>query len=218
MRAATVLQACATGLGESALAAIPHCFRRSAVDYWRPWTPAPRRELLQISLRVKEARTARVLSCLLTARSDGLFSLWMSGRMNKVQLLDYLHGTLKENRPQASTDGLDLLSRGLAARLLATKGLTAGIAAADRVTLDRVWGQPDLADMVSADIAAIRRKAPDLQDFVDQSIAASLGAGLEPTGKDAEAAARIRWLAEAWRALQAARRSSRPSSTDARSR
>ena len=74
--------------------AITRCFRRNAGYYWRRWTPAPRRELLQVSLGVKEARTARILSSLLTARSDCLFSHWMSGRMNKDQLLAYRHRVL----------------------------------------------------------------------------------------------------------------------------
>ena len=67
-----------------ALPAISHCFRRDAVYYWRRWTPAPKRILLQVGLAVKEPRTARSLSSRLTARSEELFPLWSAGQMNKA--------------------------------------------------------------------------------------------------------------------------------------
>ena len=66
--------------------AISHCFRRDAVYYWRRWTPAPKRVLLQVGLAVKDPRTARTLSFILTARSEELFPLWSAGQMNKSQL------------------------------------------------------------------------------------------------------------------------------------
>src|SRR5690606_35813100 len=80
--------------GACRLPAIAHCFRRDAVYYWRRWTPGPRRALLQLGLAVKDPRTARRLSSLLTARSEELFPLWTAGQMNKSQLLDYLHRCL----------------------------------------------------------------------------------------------------------------------------
>ena len=61
------------------MSAIPNSFRRDAVYYRRRWMPGDPRELIQLSLGVKEARTARALSFALTALSDGLFSTGQMG-------------------------------------------------------------------------------------------------------------------------------------------
>lgn len=188
-----------------ALPAISHCFRRDAVYYWRRWTPAPRRILLQISLAVKDPRTARRLSSVLTARSEELFPLWSTGHMNKSQLLKYLHDCLAKGRPQTTRDGLLALAEGLASRALATRGLAAELSKGDRTALDRQWGQPGLADDVARAMAQAKRHPPDLETFIDQSIMASLSFDNEPTGGDAEQAAKVRLLAAASLAFQAAK-------------
>ncbi len=176
--------------------AISHCFRRDAVYYWRRWTPGPKRVLLQVCLGVKEPRTARSLSSRLTARSEELFPLWIASRMNKTQLLNYLHQCLAQERAQPSGNGMAELSRGLASRILATRGLRASLSSADRVALDRQWGQPGLADDVALAIKRQRASPPDLRDFVAKSLDASQSTGSEPTGEDAEQAAQVRLTLE----------------------
>jgi integrase len=188
-----------------ALPAISHCFRRDAVYYWRRWTPGPRRTLVQLSLAVKDARTARTLSSVLTARSEELFPLWSAGQMNKSQLLQYLHECLATGRRRSSSDGFSDLAQALSLRMLATRGFDAKLSAADRVALERQWGQPELVNSVVHAMAQTKRHPPDVETFVDQSIAASLSVGREPTGEDAEQAARVRLLAAASLALQSAR-------------
>lgn len=185
--------------------AIAHCFRRDAVYYWRRWTPGPRRTLLQLGLAVKDPRTARRLSSRLTARSEELFPLWTAGQMNKSQLLDYLHHCLAQGRHRFGGDGLQALASGLASRTLATRGMDAQLSDSDHVALDRQWGQPGLAERVSQSMQQTQRTGPDLHDYVARSIDASLAAGGEPSGSDAEQATRVRWLADAALAFQAAK-------------
>ncbi|MGV8856219.1 MAG: hypothetical protein ACOH2L_16430 [Devosia sp.] len=187
------------------LPAISHCFRRDAVYYWRRWTPAPRRILLQVSLAVKDPRTARRLSSVLTAKSEELFPLWSAGNMNKSQLLQYLHDCLAKGRRQIPRDGLADLAEALALRVLATRGMASELSTGDRVAIDRQWGQPGLADDVARIMTQTKRQPPDLVDFVDQSIAASLSVASAPTGGDAEQAAGVRLLAAASLAFQAAK-------------
>lgn len=62
---------------------IPNCYRRGAVYYWRRWTPAPARFLVQIALGVKDRGTAHLLSSRLTAQSDVLFATWGMRAMNR---------------------------------------------------------------------------------------------------------------------------------------
>ncbi len=185
--------------------AISHCFRRDAVYYWRRWTPAPKRVLLQVGLAVKDPRTARALSSILTVRSEELFPLWSAGHMNKSQLLQYLHHCLAQGRRHRPRDGLAELAQGLASRVLATRGLSAELTEQDRVGLDRQWGQPGLADDVSRAMEEAKRRPPDLETFVTQSIEASQSVAREPAGEDAEQAAKARLLADASLAFQAAR-------------
>ena len=100
-------------------------------------------------------------------------------------------------------DGLNELANGLASRVLATRGLAAELSEGDRVALDRQWGQPGLADAVARVMTQTKRHPPDLDALVDQSIGASLSFGDEPTGEDAEQAAKVRLLAQASLAFQA---------------
>lgn len=60
---------------------IPNCHRRNAVYYWRRWPPGFLRALLQVSLGVKEPRTVRSLSLMLTAKSEELFPRYRAGQM-----------------------------------------------------------------------------------------------------------------------------------------
>ena len=185
--------------------AIPNCYRRQAVYYWRRWTPAPRRALLQLSLDVKDAGTARTLSSHLTATSSELFPLWAAGQMNKSQLLQYLRDCLTAARQRASGDGVSALANALSLRLLATRGLDTELTAADRMAIYRQWGQPELADLTCDAIEYTKRQPPDPSEFVDQSIKAALSVGSAMTGEDAEQAARVRMLAEASHAFRSAK-------------
>ena len=182
--------------------AIPNCHRRSAVYYWRRWTPGPRRVLLQVSLGVKEPRTARSLSLMLTAKSEELFPRYRAGQMNKTELLTYLHHCLDQSRPSQCADGIDLLSSGLAAHMAATRGPSARLDTGDRMGLNKAWGQSGLAERVEESLRARRRAEPNVEQFIIDSVTASLALGREPSGVDTEQAARVRWLAEALQAFQ----------------
>jgi hypothetical protein len=186
------------------LPAISHCHRRNAAYYWRRWTPAPRRSLLQIALGVKELGTARRLSSALTARSEDLFPLYLAGKMNKSELTAYLRRCLDEARQFPPLATRDNLAHALALRTIAIRGLGVSLTDNDRIALDRAWGQPDLWKRVESAIKDVTRQEPSPQQFVEDSIEASLSVGRNPTGHDAEQAARARWLAEAVVAFQAA--------------
>lgn len=125
--------------------------------------------------------------------------------MNKSQLLDYLHHCLAQGRRRFGGDGLQALASGLAFRTLATRGVDAQLSDSDHFALDRQWGQAGLAERVSQSMQQTQRTAPDLHDYVARSIDASLAAGGEPSGSDAEQATRVRWLADAALAFEAAK-------------
>lgn len=184
--------------------AISHCHRRNAAYYWRRWTPNPRRSLLQIALGVKDLGTARRLSFTLTTRSEDVFPLYAAGKMNKAELTAYLRRCLDEARDFAPLATKDNLAHALALRTIAIRGLGASLSDNDRIALDRGWAQPDLGNRVESAINDVRRQEPSPQQFVEDSIKASLSVGRNPTGYDAEQAARARWLAEAARAFEAA--------------
>src|SRR5215217_3090925 len=74
---------------------IPNCYRRGAVYYWRRWTPAPDRFLIQIALGVKDQGSARRLSSRLTAQSEVLFATWGTRSMNKTELQIYFSRCLE---------------------------------------------------------------------------------------------------------------------------
>ena len=184
--------------------AISHCHRRNAAYYWRRWTPNPRRSLLQIALGVKDLGTARRLSFTLTTKSEDVFPLYAAGKMNKAELTAYLRRCLDEARDFQPLATKDNLAHALALRTIAIRGLGASLSDNDRIALDRGWGQPDLGNRVESAINDVRRQEPSSQQFVEDSIKASLSVGRNPSGHDAEQAARARWLAEAARAFEAA--------------
>ncbi|MBK1794461.1 hypothetical protein JHL21_08085 [Devosia sp. WQ 349] len=184
--------------------AISHCHRRNAAYYWRRWTPNPHRSLLQIALGVKDIGTARRLSFTLTTRSEDVFPLYTAGKMNKAELTAYLRRCLDEARDFPPLATKDNLAHALALRTIAIRGLDAFLTDNDRIALDRGWGQPDLGNRVESAIKDVRRQEPSPQQFVEDSITASLSVGRNPSGHDAEQAARARWLAEAARAFEAA--------------
>lgn len=184
--------------------AISHCHRRNAAYYWRRWTPAPRRSLVQLALGVKDLGTARRLSFALTAKSEDLFPLYVAGTMNKTELSQYLRQCLEEARDGRTAAPRDSLPDALALRLVAIRGLGAELTDSDRIALQRSWGQPELAERVTAAIRQLRRQEPSPAQFVVESIKASLSVGRQPSGLDAEQAMRARWLAQAARAFEAA--------------
>tara|TARA_R100000365_G_C2745130_1_gene73913 strand:- start:3023 stop:3268 length:246 start_codon:yes stop_codon:yes gene_type:complete len=79
---------------------------------------------------------ARIISSRLTAESDRLFPLWTSGLMTKDQLISYLNRLIVE-KPVPYGDGLALLAHGLAARLIATRGIDARLSDTDVAGLKR---------------------------------------------------------------------------------
>lgn len=185
---------------------IPNCYRRGAVYYWRRWTPAPARFLVQIALGVKDRRTAHLLSSRLTAQSDVLFATWGTRAMNRKEVQTYLSHCLDRHESEyyAIAGGehwLDNywrhLALGHAKLLIAKRGVGATLLKREADSINREWESAVLADRIQEAISFVADQRFEIDYYLSGGVEAASLSDREPTDSDAEQASACRLLAEA---------------------